>query len=145
MIKGGLRIFGRPGNWAADKIEAAEGWATGTTVKALKEIDKRAGKHLRTDSTAMRVTRLGGVLLVAQRVLTAFGLPLPVVYLIGAATAFWGVYDAADIAIKVGESRGWLKVTEDAKTGAKKATVSGEAVVATPGATAKAGTNRRGH
>lgn len=149
MVTGGLRHLGRPGRWAADKIDGAGNWAANQAVKAYKYADKKIGKQMELGSTTMRVTRLGGVLLLAQRLITAFGLPMPVVYLIGAATAFWGVYDAADIAIKVGESRGWLKVTEDKTTGAKKATASATAVVATPGAAANAqktgsGT-RRGH
>lgn len=149
VIKSGLNHLGRPGRWMAERIDDAEVFAGRKLLSTSKWVDKRLGAHLKTDSTAMRTTRLAGVLLVAQRAITAFGLPMPLVYLIGAATAIWGVYDATDIAMKVGQDRGWLKVTEDETTGAKRATGTAKVAVSTPGAHGQArqggGQGKRGH
>jgi len=137
-IKSGLRHLGRPGNWVADRIEGTENWVATQAVSLYKAADKRIGKYLQVGSTPMRLARLGGVLLLAQRAITAFALPMPVTYLIAAATAFWGVYDVVDLGIKVGEKRGWLEVRQDKATGAKKATAHASATVTTPGAQAAA-------
>lgn len=136
-MKAGLHRLGRPGIWVADKIEDTENWFIKKGTETAKWWDKRVAKHVKTDSATMRTARLGGVLLVTRSLLMA-ALPLPVKYLLGAAVAVWSVYDGADIAMKVGEDRGWLKVSEDKTTGAKTATAKVEAKASTPGGTAKA-------
>lgn len=143
-VKAGLMKLGKPGIWVASKIEDTESWFIKKGLAVKGWWNKNVAKHVKLDSTPMRTARLGGVLLLARRAILAFGLPLPVSYLLGAIVAVWSVYDAAGLAMKVGEDRGWIKVTEEKATGAKTATASGTAKVTTPGATAKATTPSHG-